>query len=159
MAIVPYTQNNAMVPYQQYQPQSIEPSSNFLPIERERVDPPMGSHNLFTYPSSGLIGGAVGALGGGLLSKVFRGSIRNGVLAGGLGGATGALVRRYDMANDPPGLSSVYSIPAGAKLGLLAGGAMGLANGLVRKKSILPSVLLGMAGGGLGGAIISPVHP
>lgn len=99
-----------------------------------------------------LAGGAAGVLSGALAKQ---NPITHSLL-GALSGGVGAITRRFDLGADPPGLSPVYTVPAGARLGALAGGLTGAAAGRLSGAGILPGLLTGAISGATGGAVASP---
>ena len=88
----------------------------------------------------------------GTLAK--RNPLTHGLLGAGTG-ALAALLRHYDQSSDPPGLSPVYTIPAGLRLGALTGAIGGGLAGKYTSLGALPGLLSGGASGALGGAIVS----
>jgi len=99
-----------------------------------------------------LAGGAGGTLAGVLARRNPIPYLLMGAGTGGIGG----LVRRFDVGADPPGLSPVYTIPAGARLGALTGALSGAALGRLSRFGVVPGALTGTLAGGLGGAVASP---
>lgn len=106
-----------------------------------------------TYPRAAI----TGALGGGTAGVLLGALMKNnklglGVLGAGTGAAA-ALMRHYDQNSDPPGLSGVYTIPAGLRLGglagLILGGVAGKATGLGALKGAIGGALSGATGGAL----------
>ncbi len=101
----------------------------------------------------------LGALSGGATGVILGGAMRkNPFTYGAIGAGSGllaAIARHYDQAADPPGLSPVYTVPAGARLGTPVGAVTGGLLGKVTKFGIIPGALLGAAAGGVGGSIVS----
>jgi hypothetical protein len=99
-----------------------------------------------------LAGGAAGVLAGALTKQNPLAHSLLGALSGGVG----AVTRRFDLGADPPGLSPVYTVPAGARLGALSGGLTGAAAGRISGLGALPGLLTGVISGAAGGTIASP---
>lgn len=115
-------------------------------VEQERMH---------SYNQAGLLGAVSGTAAGTIGGKLLQ---RNPLSSAGIGAATGllaALVRNFDQRSDPPGLSPVYTLPAGASLGALTGGISGAGLGRLTRYGILPGALVGAASGALGGTVVS----
>jgi len=108
-----------------------------------------------SYGQAGLLGALAGAATGVAGGSLFK---RNPLAYGAMGAGTGllaAIVRNFDQRSDPPGLSPVYTLPAGASLGALTGAVSGAALGKLTGFGVIPGALVGAGGGATGGTIVS----
>ena len=142
-------------------------------IQREPVAMPSAVvRNQFTAPSEKEMGALnnymkamwLGALAGGTLGTgmgaLFKGrraaTMPLGAALGAAIGAGSGMLRHYDQSADPPGLSPIYTVPAGLRLGALAGGAIGgVAGAKLKGLGMLKGLLGGAVAGSAGGGIVS----
>ncbi len=142
----------------QVNPQAKPPKKDSLtryinPLHAPRMEELKKDEAYLKVLAQGLLaGGATGVLTGALI----RQSPLKHALLGSAAGGIGAITRRFDLAADPPGLSPVYTVPAGARLGSLAGGLSGGILGRLSGSGILPGLLTGAVSGATAGAVASP---
>lgn len=110
---------------------------------------------LNSYVRSGVAGGLTGGALATLLAAVTKRSILPFMLTGLGTGALAGLARNYDQTSDPPGLSPVYTIPAGMRLGALTGAVAGLPLGKLTRLGAIPGGLVGGLAGAAGGGVVS----
>ncbi len=143
----------AQVNAPQQQPEKDSLTRYINPLHAPRMEELKKDEAYLKVLAQGLLaGGATGVLSGALMRQ---NPLRHALLGSAAGGI-GAITRRFDMAADPPGLSPVYTVPAGARLGALAGGLSGGVLGRLSGSGILPGLLSGVVGGAAGGAVASP---
>ena len=107
------------------------------------------------YTRAGLVGGITGSAISTLLAALLK---RPALPALGVGAGAGLLagvLRQYDQSSDPPGLSPVYTIPAGLRLGALTGGISGGALGHLTGAGVVPGAIGGALAGGISGGVVS----
>ena len=135
----------------QYAPEQ-QPSAIVHPF---RSPTPQEVSVMDSYPKAAILGALGGGAAGTLLGALAK---RNPLQYGALGlgtGALAALVRHFDQSADPPGLSPVYTVPAGLRLGALTGAGGGALLGKLTGTGVLPGLLAGAASGAVGGGIVS----
>ncbi len=104
-----------------------------------------------SYREAALLGALAGGAGGVLSKAVLRTPLATSAAMGTALGTAGGLVRAFDSRSDPPGLSPIYGVPAGANLGGLIGAVGGAAIGGHTNVGLLKGLALGGATGALGG--------
>lgn len=126
-----------------------------------RVPSPQDTKAMDEYATSGVLGGLGGAATATMLAALLKQKMLPSVATGTGIGALAAMHRQYDKEGDPPGLSPVYTIPAGMRLGALTGGVAGAGlGGLLGGKSkrvsgLLRGALMGVPTGAVGGGLAS----
>lgn len=135
--------------------QLVHTSLNDAAIGTFRAPTPAEHHSWNNYARSATVGGLSGAALATLLAVLTKQKVLPHL---GIGASTGLLagtVRQFDQDSDPPGLSPVYTIPAGLRLGALVGGVAGLPLGHLTGAGILPGLLSGAAAGAIAGGSAS----
>lgn len=120
-----------------------------------RAPTPQEASDMESYPKAAILGTLGGGAAGTLLGALAK---RNPLKFGGIGagaGALAALIRHYDQSSDPPGLSPVYTIPSGLRLGALTGAGSGALLGKLTGTGVLPGLLAGVGAGAVGGGLVS----
>lgn len=141
--------------YQDNPPEVRSPSGGGFAVNPFRAPTPQEASDMDAYPKAGILGGLAGGAAGVLLGALAK---RNPLQYGALGAGTGAaaaLLRHYDQSSDPPGLSPVYTIPSGLRLGGLTGVGTGALLGKTTRLGTLPAMLAGGLTGAVGGGIVS----
>ena len=141
--------------------QKLAANIQYAPEERPSTLNPFRHHtprqakDLQSYPQAALLGSLAGGITGLGVSTLLK---KNRATFGAIGAVTGliaALVRHYDHLSDPPGLSPIYTVPAGASLGALSGALAGGAIGKASKFGLASGALMGAGAGAMGGAAAS----
>lgn len=135
--------------------ESVPSTASPVVVNPFRAPTPQEAADMDSYPKAAILGLLGGGAAGTLMGTLAK---RNPLSYGALGAGTGALaalIRHFDQSSDPPGLSPVYTIPSGLRLGALVGGGAGAALGKATGLGILPGLLAGAGSGSVGGALAS----
>jgi hypothetical protein len=117
---------------------------------------PQEAASMNSYARSSIAGGLTGGALATILAAVTKRSVLPYMLTGIGTGTLAALARQYDQASDPPGLSPVYTVPAGLRLGALTGAVAGAPLGKLFRAGMLPGAIVGaLSGAAAGGAVSS----
>jgi hypothetical protein len=116
---------------------------------------PQEADTMNSYAQSSIVGGLTGGALGALLAGVTHRPVLPHFLTGLGAGALSGIARQYDQSSDPPGLSPVYTIPAGLRLGALTGAIAGVPLGKLTGAGYLPGLLTGLLSGATAGGSVS----
>jgi hypothetical protein len=108
-----------------------------------------------SYTRSGIVGGLAGSAVSALFAILTKQPILPHLGVGAGAGILSGITRQYDQNSDPPGLSPIYTIPAGLRLGGLTGALAGLPLGRLTGAGMLSGALSGALGGAAGGGAVS----
>jgi hypothetical protein len=116
---------------------------------------PEQASSMNDYMRSGIVGGITGGAIATLLAAIMHRPILPHLGVGTGAGLLAGLARQYDKDSDPPGLSPVYTIPSGFRLGALTGAIAGVPLGRFARTGMLAGGLTGAISGGVSGGAVS----
>jgi hypothetical protein len=116
---------------------------------------PQEADAMNAYMRSAIVGGATGTAISAILAAITKRSIPRHMAVGLGSGILSGIARQYDQASDPPGLSPVYTIPSGLRLGGLTGALSGAALGRLTGAGVIPGLLSGGLSGAVSGRAVS----
>jgi len=117
---------------------------------------PQEAASMNAYTRAGIVGSLTGGAVASLLAAITKRPVIPHLGVGLGAGLLAGISRQYDQNADPPGLSPVYTIPAGLRLGALTGALAGAPLGRITRAGIFPGILSGaLSGSAAGGAVSS----
>lgn len=116
---------------------------------------PQEAATMNSYVRSGIVGGLAGTAVSALFAILTKQPILPHLAVGAGAGLLSGITRQYDQNSDPPGLSPIYTVPSGLRLGGLTGALAGLPLGRLSGAGMLSGALSGALGGAAGGGAVS----
>lgn len=116
---------------------------------------PREAEEMNSYARAGVVGGLSGAALSAIVAAMLKRPMLPHLAVGTGSGLLSGIARQYDQSSDPPGLSPVYTIPSGLRLGALTGALAGIPLGRATGMGVFPGILSGALSGAAGGGAVS----